>query len=93
MKKEKISVIVSCYNEEESIPLFYKEMNRVTKEMKELDFEFMFVNDGSKDKTLTILKELAEEDDRVKFISFSRNFGKEAAMYAGLEHVTGGYIT
>lgn len=93
MKKEKISVIVSCYNEEESIPLFYKEMNRITKQMDKLDFEFMFVNDGSKDKTLSILKDVAKKDDRVRFISFSRNFGKEAAMYAGLENVTGDYIT
>ncbi len=93
MKKEKISVIVSCYNEEESIPLFYKEMDRVSKEMKYVDFEFMFINDGSKDNTLGILKKLAKSDKRVRFISFSRNFGKEAAMYAGLENVTGDYIT
>lgn len=93
MKKEKISVIVSCYNEEESIALFYKEMDRVAKEMNEVDFEFMFVNDGSKDKTLSILKDLSKKDDRVRFISFSRNFGKEAAMYAGLESTTGDYIT
>lgn len=90
---KKISVIVSCYNEEESIPLFYKEMNKVTKQMKEVDFEFMFVNDGSKDNTLKELKELVHKDDRVRFISFSRNFGKEAAMLAGLENVTGDYIT
>lgn len=93
MKKEKISVIVSCYNEEESISLFYDEINKVSKQMDKLDFEFMFVNDGSKDKTLSILKDLAKKDDRVRFISFSRNFGKEAAMYAGLENVTSDYIT
>ena len=91
--KDKISVIVSCYNEEESIPLFYKEMNEVSKQMNHVDFEFMFVNDGSSDNTLNELKELAHKDNRVRFISFSRNFGKEAAMYAGLEHVTGDYIT
>ena len=91
--KEKISVIVSCYNEEESIPLFYKEMNSVSKQMDYVDFEFMFVNDGSSDNTLNELKDLAHKDNRVRFISFSRNFGKEAAMYAGLEHVTGDYIT
>ena len=61
--------------------------------MKEIDFEFMFVNDGSKDKTLKLIKDLASVDSRVRFISFSRNFGKEAAMYAGLEHVTGDYVT
>ena len=91
--KDKISVIVSCYNEEESIPLFYKEMNEVSKQMNHVDFEFMFVNDGSSDNTLNELKDLAHKDNRVRFISFSRNFGKEAAMYAGLEHVTGDYIT
>lgn len=93
MKKEKISVIVSCYNEEEAIPYFYKEMSRVAKEMKQVDFEFMFVNDGSKDKTLDELKKLSTKDERVRYISFSRNFGKEAAMYAGLENVTGDYVT
>lgn len=93
MAKDKISVIVSCYNEEQSIPLFYKEMDRVSKEMDKVDFEFMFVDDGSKDKTLEVVKELSKEDKRVKFISFSRNFGKEAAMFAGLENVTGDYIT
>ena len=91
--KDKISVIVSCYNEEESIPLFYKEMNEVSKQMNHVDFEFMFVNDGSSDNTLNELKDLAHKDNRVRFISFSRNFGKEAAMYAGLENVTGDYIT
>lgn len=93
MKKEKISVIVSCYNEEESIPLFYKEMNAVSKKMDNVDFEFMFVDDGSKDNTLVELKKLAKKDKRVRFISFSRNFGKEAAMYAGLENSTGEYVT
>lgn len=93
MKKDKISVIVSCYNEEASLPYFYKEITAVASEMKEIDFEFMFVNDGSKDKTLEVIKDLAKKDNRVRFISFSRNFGKEAAMYAGLENVTGDYIT
>ena len=93
MKREKISVIVSCYNEEESLPLFYKEMDKVTKEMNNIDFELMFVNDGSKDGTLQIIKDLAKKDKRVRFISFSRNFGKESAMFAGLENVTGDYIT
>lgn len=93
MKKEKISVIVSCYNEEETIPYFYEEITKISNQMNELDFEFMFVNDGSKDKTLKIIKELAKKDKRVRFISFSRNFGKEAAMYAGLENATGDYVT
>lgn len=90
-KKEKISVIVPCFNEEESIPLFYEEINKVSKKMKLLDFEFIFVNDGSSDKTLEILRGLSKKDDRVRYISFSRNFGKEAGMYAGLEAVTGDY--
>lgn len=93
MAKDKISVIVSCYNEEQSIPLFYEEMSRVASEMNKVDFEFMFVDDGSKDKTLEIVKDLSSKDKRVKYLSFSRNFGKEAAMMAGLENVTGDYIT
>lgn len=90
---EKIGVIIPCYNEEESIPLYYKEMNRIMDQMKELNFELLFVNDGSKDKTLNLLKELAKKDNRVRYISFSRNFGKEAAILAGLEHIDGDYIT
>ena len=90
----KISVIVSCYNEEESLPLFYKEMERVRKQdFKDVDFEYIFVNDGSKDKTLQEMKELRKQDKKVRYISFSRNFGKEAAMYAGLEAATGDYVT
>ncbi len=90
---EKISIIVSCYNEEEALPLFYKEANKLTKEMNEFEFEFIFVNDGSKDKTLEEIKKLNKKDKRVKYISFSRNFGKEAAMYAGLVHSSGDYVT
>lgn len=91
---KKISIVVPCYNEEESIPLFYEEVNKVTEKMKKkADFEFVFVNDGSKDKTLEELRKLAKKDKRVRYISFSRNFGKEAGMLAGLEHATGDYIT
>ena len=92
MKKEKISIVVPCYNEEDSLPIFYKEANKISKEMKEVNFEFLFVNDGSKDKTLSILRDLSKKDDRVRFISFSRNFGKESGMYAGLENATGDYV-
>lgn len=88
---KKISIIVPCYNEEQAIPYFYEEITKVAKEMKN-DFEFIFVNDGSKDKTIKIVKEYAKKDKRVKFIHFSRNFGKEAAMYAGLELSTGDYV-
>lgn len=92
MSKEKISIIVPCYNEEESLPIFYKEINKVSKEMKNIEFEFLFINDGSKDDTLNKLRELAKKDNRVRYISFSRNFGKEAGMYAGLSNVTGDYV-
>ena len=93
MKKKLLSVVVSCYNEEESIPLFYKEINIVSKKMSDLDFEFIFVDDGSKDKTLDIIKKLNKKDKRVRYVSFSRNFGKESAMYAGLEASLGDYVT
>ncbi len=90
-KKELISLIIPCYNEEESIPVFYEETSKVMEKMKEVDFELIFINDGSKDKTLEILRSLSKKDKRVRYISFSRNFGKEAGMYAGLEAVTGDY--
>lgn len=93
MKKKLLSVIVSCYNEEETVPLFYEEINKISDKMDYLDFEFIFVNDGSKDKTLDILKKLHKNDKRVKYYSFSRNFGKEAAMYAGLCSSNGDYVT
>lgn len=89
---EKISVVVPCYNEEESLSYFYKEITKVASSMNELEFEFLFINDGSRDKTLDELRKLAKEDERVRYISFSRNFGKESAMYAGLENATGDYI-
>ena len=90
---EKISVVVPCYNEEKAIPIFYKEMNKVMDKMKKLDFELIFVDDGSSDSTLEVCKNLAKEDKRVKFLSFSRNFGKEAGIYAGLNKSTGDYVT
>ncbi len=88
---ELISVIVPCFNEQESLPFFYEEMNRVSKEMNEVSFEFIFVDDGSKDNTLSVVKDYALKDERVKYISFSRNFGKEAAIYAGFEACKGDY--
>ena len=87
----KISLIIPCYNEEESLLPFYTELNSVSKDMEEYDFEMLFIDDGSKDKTLSILKDLAKNDNRVKYISFSKNFGKEAAMYAGFCNSTGDY--
>ena len=85
----KLTVIVPCYNEQEALPFFQREIDAVSKELSELEIEILYINDGSKDQTLSVIKELAERDKRVKYISFSRNFGKEAAMYAGLQHVTG----
>lgn len=89
---EKISVIVPCYNEQESLPYFYNEMVKVMDLMKEFDFEIIGVNDGSKDNTLSELKILGNQDSKFKYISFSRNFGKEAAIYAGLEKSSGDYV-
>jgi len=88
---EKLSIIVPCYNEEQSIPYFYEEIKKVTKKMK-VELELIFVNDGSRDNTLTLIKELSKNKE-VKYISFSRNFGKEAAMLAGLDMATGDYLT
>ena len=93
MKKEKISVVVACYNEEEALPFFYKEIKKIEKIMNYVDFEYIFVDDGSRDKTLSIIKDLSNKDKKVKYLSFSRNFGKEAAMYAGLKYSTGDYVT
>lgn len=91
-KKNKITAVVPCYNEEEVIELFYREICRVAEQMKQdVEFEFLFVNDGSTDHTLEKMKLLRQADKRVCYISFSRNFGKEAAMYAGLEHSDGDF--
>lgn len=90
---KKIGIIVPCYNEQEAIPYFYDEVNKISNNMKEnAEFEFLFINDGSKDNTLNVLRDLSKKDSRVKYISFSRNFGKEAAMYAGLKEISGDYI-
>ena len=88
---KKISLVVPCYNEEEVIELFYKEIQKVKKGFDNVLFEIIFVNDGSSDNTLKLMRELSKNDD-VRYISFSRNFGKEAAMYAGLEASTGDYV-
>ncbi|MFM0818246.1 glycosyltransferase family 2 protein [Streptococcus suis] len=87
-----ISVIVPCFNEEEAIPYFYDAMEKVRKEMGE-QFEYIFVNDGSKDRTLTVLRQLSGQDRAVRYLSFSRNFGKEAALYAGLQAAKGELVT
>ena len=91
MMAELVSLIVPCYNEEQSLPLFWAQTRAVMQQMSYLDFEVIFVDDGSRDKTLEVLRTMAKEDSRVKYLSFSRNFGKEAAMFAGLEHAKGDY--
>lgn len=88
---KKLSIIVPCFNEEESIPYFYDEVKKVTRNM-DIKLELIFVDDGSRDKTLEVIKSKTD-DKEVKYISFSRNFGKEAAMYAGLSMASGDYVT
>ncbi len=88
---KKISLIIPCYNEQKSVPLVYAEADRILKEMQ-CDYEYIFVNDGSKDGTLAGLKHMAETDEHVTYLSFSRNFGKEAAMYAGFCNADGDYV-
>lgn len=90
--KKLISIIIPCYNEEETIDKLYKEIIKVTKKIKEVNFELLFIDDGSKDKTLKIVKKLSEKDNKVRYVSFSRNFGKEAAMYAGLKESKGDFV-
>lgn len=93
MKKELISLVVPCYNEEDAIPLFYEAIKKQIKKMDYVDFEVIFVNDGSKDKTLEIIRDLSRKDKVIRYVSFSRNFGKEAAMYAGFQASKGDYVT
>ena len=92
MSKGKVSIAVPMYNEQESLEILYQELNRVTDTIKDYEFEYLFVNDGSKDNTLQEIQRLATADDRVRYVSFSRNFGKEAALYAGLSNADGDYI-
>ena len=87
-----LSIIVPCYNEEAALPCFLKEISKISNDMTHrygCSFELIFVDDGSCDSTLDILKDAAKADEKICFISFSRNFGKEAAMYAGLRQATG----
>lgn len=89
---DKITIAVPCYNEEPALGLFYEAVSAVAAEMSYVEFEFLFIDDGSRDKTLEKILELSRQDSRVKYISFSRNFGKEAGIYAGLENATGDYV-
>ena len=86
-----ISVVVPCYNEQGALPFYYDKMKEVMALLPELSFEIIIVDDGSTDGTLEAAKQLAKSDDRIRYISFSRNFGKEAAMYAGLKNASGKY--
>lgn len=92
MGKTKLTAIVPCYNEQEALIYFYDEIIRVADLMPEVEFEVLYINDGSKDRTLPLLKEFAEKDKRMKYVSFSRNFGKEAAIYAGLQYASGDLV-
>lgn len=90
---KKVTLIIPCYNEVDSLPILYSELNKVTESLIDYEFKYLFVNDGSKDKTLSVLKEMSQRDKRVKYISFSRNFGKESAMYAGLCNADGDFVS
>ena len=87
-----LTVIVPCFNEEEALPIYYKEMCKVMDQMKDVEIELLFVDDGSSDHTLFVIKDLHMLDARCSYLSFSRNFGKEAAIYAGLKHAAGDYV-
>ena len=89
---DKITIAVPCYNEEPALEPFFTAVTAVAGEMPETEFEFLFIDDGSRDRTLEKIQELARRDSRVKYISFSRNFGKEAGIYAGLENASGDYV-
>lgn len=92
MKKDLLSIVVPCYNEEEMIPIFLTEIKKQAAKMEYADFEYIFINDGSKDNTLERIKEAAKDNKEVRYLSFSRNFGKEAGLYAGLEYSRGDYV-
>ena len=92
MTKKLISIVVPCYNEEPTLEKFYAAITKISREMSEVDFEYIFIDDGSKDGTLAEIEKLHEKDKRVKFVSFSRNFGKEAGILAGLEYAKGDYV-
>ena len=86
---KKITILVPAYNEEEALPFLYERVSKIMDEMKNYEFELLFVNDGSKDNTLNEIKELRKKDKRISYVDFSRNFGKEIGMIAGLDYATG----
>ena len=91
--KKLISIIVPCYNEEENITVFYKEVNNISKKLKKYNFEFIYVVDPGSDDSNKIIRDLHKKDDRVKYIFMARRFGKEASMLAGLERSKGDFVT
>ena len=90
--KDKVSLIIPCYNEEEALPFLYRELKKVADDISEITIEYIFIDDGSEDQTISAIKEFSMADNRVFYISFSRNFGKEAAIYAGLKKATGDFV-
>lgn len=93
MTEKTISIVVPCYNEQESVYIFYKEIVKLfSNNLTDYNYELIYINDGSKDNTLKEILKISDGDENVKYISFSRNFGKESALYAGLENATGDYI-
>ena len=92
MSEKKLTMVVPAYNEEEALPIFYAEALRVEKELPGVEIEYLFIDDGSSDGTLEVLRDLHKKDARVRYVSFSRNFGKEAALYAGLQNAAGDYV-
>lgn len=92
MSEKKLTMVVPAYNEEEALPIFYAEALRVEKKLHGVEIEYLFIDDGSSDGTLEVLRDLHKKDARVRYVSFSRNFGKEAAIYAGLQNAAGDYV-
>ncbi|HIR14692.1 MAG TPA: glycosyltransferase family 2 protein [Candidatus Choladousia intestinavium] len=90
---KRISIIVPCLNEQEALLIYYRKTSEIMEGMKEAEFEFIFIDDGSSDRTLDLLRQFKERDRRCRYLSFSRNFGKEAAIYAGFQYARGDYIT
>ena len=89
MTKKTLTIVAPCYNEEESLPIFYQTVVDMEEQLSSVDIEFLFVDDGSRDNTLQVCRQLHEKDNRVHYVSFSRNFGKEAGIFAGLEKAKG----
>ena len=92
MDKKTLTIVAPCYNEEEALPIFYQTVVDMEEQLSSVDIEFLFVDDGSRDNTLQVCRQLHEKDNRVHYVSFSRNFGKEAGIFAGLEKAKGDYV-